>query len=295
MRHLLFLFLGAFLSHSLSATWLKINDADYVWGPFKIYNIALYSETGEYQVGTRPLMLSLTYAKPVDGRDFAISLARSWSNLGITLPDQEAVVDRLRKMMPNIRQSDKLSYIALEDRGYFILNDQVIPEEFNRDFNDAVVAVWLDERVEIGGKLLSRTQLSVVESKPTESKQIEPKETGETVSATMLETIHDEEQSAITEPEQAEEKAVESANPVSSEAEKAQSVPAAKVETTEKTVEAQQAEAVEIKPQTVEKAEHKEENKVENQEVKPTEPSYPNPEVEVFPPYDPIPFNLTPH
>lgn len=153
MRYL-FCIITLFISLSSSAQWMKISDEDYVWGPFKIYNISLFSENGSYSVGQRPLMLSLKYAKPVEGRDFAISLARSWSNLGITLPEQDSVVDKLRKIMPNIRKDDVLSYIALADRGYFILNDIVIPEEFNQDFNDAVVSVWLDPRVEIGRKLL---------------------------------------------------------------------------------------------------------------------------------------------
>ncbi|QLB21656.1 hypothetical protein A6B43_06020 [Vespertiliibacter pulmonis] len=143
---------------AVSANWKKINDIDYVWGPFTIYNLSLFSETGEYQKETRPVMLTLKYMKPVDGRDFAISLARSWSKLGITLPNQDEVVDRLRKIMPNIKKGDLLSYIALEDKGYFILNDTVIDEEFNRDFNNAVVAVWLDPRVEIGKALLAKQQ-----------------------------------------------------------------------------------------------------------------------------------------
>ncbi|MGX2957223.1 hypothetical protein ACWIW6_00195 [Ursidibacter sp. B-7004-1] len=144
------------LSATASAQWIKIKDADYVWGPFKIYNISLFSETGKYELNTRPVMLSLKYQKPVDGRDFAISLARSWSNLGITLPNQDDVVDRLRKILPDIKVGDTLSYIALENKGYFVLNDTVIAEEFNQDFNNAVVAVWLDPRVEIGKKLLSQ-------------------------------------------------------------------------------------------------------------------------------------------
>lgn len=143
------------------ANWQKISEADYIWGPFKIYNLSLFTETGEYQVGTRPLMLTLTYAKPVDGRDFAISLARSWSNLGITLENQDELVDRLRKILPNIKKNDKLSYIALSDKGYFVLNDTVIPEEFNQAFNDAVVSVWLDPRVEIGRKLLEGQKLKL--------------------------------------------------------------------------------------------------------------------------------------
>lgn len=160
MLRLIILSIFMLLPLSVSAQWQKINDVDYVWGPFKIYTLSLFSESGTYQQGERPLMLSLKYAKPVEGRDFAISLARSWSNLGITLPDQDNVVDRLRKIMPNIRQDDVLSYIALEERGYFILNDTIISAEFNQDFNNAVVAVWLDPRVEIGRKLLNQDKVA---------------------------------------------------------------------------------------------------------------------------------------
>lgn len=154
-------------SGTVSAQWKKINDVDYVWGPFTIYNLSLFSETGDYAENTRPVMLSLKYMKPVDGRDFAISLARSWSNLGITLPEQEKVVDHLRKIMPNIKKGDVLSYIALEDSGYFILNDTIIDAQFNKDFNDAVVAVWLDPRVEIGKALLSKIQKVTEMVKPS--------------------------------------------------------------------------------------------------------------------------------
>lgn len=156
MRHI-WLSFALFFATILPATakWVKIQDADYIWGPFKIYNVALFTETGESAPNERPLMLQFKYAKPVDGRDFAISLARSWSNLGINLPNQEEAIDRLRKILPDIKVGDQLSYIALPDKGYFLLNDYVVPAEFNGDFNHAVVAVWLDPRVDIGKKLLA--------------------------------------------------------------------------------------------------------------------------------------------
>lgn len=163
---------------SAEATWQKVNEADYVWGPFKIYNIALFSETGEYTPDTRPLMLTLKYVKPVDGRDFAISLARSWSNLGITLPEQDSVVDRLKKIVPNIKVDDRLSYIALNDRGYFVLNDSIIPEEFNTDFNNAILAVWLDPQTEMAGKLLSEKH-ETIESHEGSEPRTEPANTPE--------------------------------------------------------------------------------------------------------------------
>ncbi|WGE89539.1 chalcone isomerase family protein [Actinobacillus arthritidis] len=154
-KALLSLFL-ALLSGAAVAKWEKINDIDYTWGPFKIYNISLFTETGEYKADTRPIMLTLKYSKPVDGRDFAISVAKSWTNLGITLPEQDAVIDRLRKILPDIKSDDKLSYIALADKGYFVLNNQVIEQEFDQAFNNAMLAIWLDPKVEFSQKLITK-------------------------------------------------------------------------------------------------------------------------------------------
>lgn len=154
MRYkVLFTLLFSVFSQSTFANWEKINDLDYTWGPFKIYNITLFTENGEYQPQTRPLMLSLKYDKPVDGRDFAISIARSWASLDIKVPEQNKVIERLRKLLPDLKSGDLLSYIALEDKGYFVVNDQIIPEEFDKTVNDAIVAVWLDPRVDLSKKI----------------------------------------------------------------------------------------------------------------------------------------------
>lgn len=166
-----FLFLSFLFSNLAYANWHKVSEADYIWGPFKIYNLALFTETGSYTPNTRPIMLTLKYEKPVDGRDFAISLARSWQSLDITLPDQDKVVDKLKKTIPNIKEDDSLSYIALEDRGYFVLNDSIIPQEFNRDFNNAMLAVWLDPRVEIAQKLFSLEAHSQTEDENKEKSE----------------------------------------------------------------------------------------------------------------------------
>lgn len=149
MRFIFSVLLSLGLIANANAMWQKINETDYKWGPFKIYHIALFSESGEYAPDLRPLMLTLTYDKPVDGRDFAISIARSWANLEIKLPEQDKLIEHLRKTLPNLKPQDSLSYIALQDKGYFVHNDEVLPEEFNAEFNQAMLAIWLDSRVEL--------------------------------------------------------------------------------------------------------------------------------------------------
>ena len=173
----LFTLLFTLLSGNALSDWKKINDLDYTWGPFKIYNISLFTETGEYQPNIRPLMLSLKYDKPVDGRDFAISIARSWARLDINLPNQNAVIDRLRKLLPDLKEGDTLNYIALDNRGYFVVNDQVISEEFDKATNDAILAIWLDPKVELSHKLIAKktagTQnIHIAEYDPDDSDEI---------------------------------------------------------------------------------------------------------------------------
>ena len=72
-----------------SATWLPVGTVDYTWGPFHIYTITLYSENGQYQPDQRPLMLTLNYAKPVEGKNFSITLKKELSNIAPQVPAEE--------------------------------------------------------------------------------------------------------------------------------------------------------------------------------------------------------------
>lgn len=162
--------LFSLLVGTANANWTKINEVDYTWGPFNIYHITLFTETGEYADGVRPLMLTLQYKKPWAGRDFAVSLARTWNNLGIQLPEKEVdgLITHLRKTFPDIKPEDTLHYIALPDRGYFILNDKVVSNVFNKQFNDAIVAIWLDPKMDISRQLLDPAYKPKAEEKPQE-------------------------------------------------------------------------------------------------------------------------------
>lgn len=167
----------------VKANWEQVNSADYTWGPFKIYNITLFSETGEYHRDLRPLMLTLKYAKPVEGRDFAISLARSWANLGIDFPEKESLIDNLRKTFPDIKPNDTISYIALDDIGYFIFNDMILPETFEKHVSDAMLSIWLDPKVSMSRALTEK-------SKKTETTQVA--QPSPTVSVVNSDTPSDE-------------------------------------------------------------------------------------------------------
>lgn len=299
----LFTLLFTLFSSNAFSDWKKINDLDYTWGPFKIYNISLFTETGEYQPNIRPLMLSLKYDKPVDGRDFAISIARSWARLDINLPDQNAVIDRLRKLLPDLKPGDTLNYIALEDKGYFIVNNQVISEEFNKATNDAILAIWLDPKVELSHKLVMKKSAGTqnvhiaeydpdgldeinVASPLTEEKSTSNKE--------LLDSTASTTQAVDFEQENTNERIKIHKQPVVGVPSKAIVEPT-QTKTTEGTEEKQPAENVADAAKSgadqaidAEKTEQKpDEKKEETPEVDPK-----NPEIEIRPIEDPLPDNL---
>lgn len=299
----LFTLLFTLFSSNAFSDWKKINDLDYTWGPFKIYNISLFTETGEYQPNIRPLMLSLKYDKPVDGRDFAISIARSWARLDINLPDQNAVIDRLRKLLPDLKPGDTLNYIALEDKGYFIVNNQVISEEFNKTTNDAILAIWLDPKVELSHKLVMKKSAGTqnvhiaeydpdgldeinVASPLTEEKSTSNKE--------LLDSTASTTQAVDFEQENTNERIKIHKQPVVGVPSKAIVEPT-QTKTTEGTEEKQPAENVADAAKSgadqaidAEKTEQKpDEKKEETPEVDPK-----NPEIEIRPIEDPLPDNL---
>lgn len=137
--------ISALFSTALFSQWKMVGNADYNWGPFQIYTLSLYTETGTYQDHQRPLMLSFKYDKPVEGKNFAISLIKEIQALsGKENTDQWLA--ELQKIFPDFSPNDVLSYIALPDKGYFILNDTVLDYEFDENFTQAFMSSFLSPK-----------------------------------------------------------------------------------------------------------------------------------------------------
>lgn len=129
------------------ATWLPVGTVDYTWGPFHIYTITLYSETGQYHPHSnqRPLMLTLNYAKPVEGKNFAITIKKELSNIAphVSKEQQEQWAEKLEQTLPDFQPKDLLNYIALDNIGYFVLNDTVLEPQFDAAFSQTFLDIWL--------------------------------------------------------------------------------------------------------------------------------------------------------
>lgn len=136
------------LSTVVSAHWHQIGRADYNWGPFYIYTISLFSETGKYEYEQRPLMLTFNYGKPIEGKSFGINVIKDLEKLAIEDFSIDNYRVKLKSLFPDISPNDSLSYIALEDRGYFIFNDRVLDGEFDNIFSQAFISIWLSQNTD---------------------------------------------------------------------------------------------------------------------------------------------------
>lgn len=131
------------ISTALYANWQPVGKADYNWGPFHVYTVSLYSENGEYKENQTPVMLSVDYAKQVEGKNFAITLIKEMDALHIDNSKKEKWLKELQQTLPDFSPNDRLSYIVLENKGYFVLNDQVLEHQFDTEFNHAFMDLWL--------------------------------------------------------------------------------------------------------------------------------------------------------
>ena len=137
------LFILSLLPTALSAQWVNVGNADYNWGPFLVYSINLATENGEYKENQLPMMLSFKYEKPVEGKNFAISLIKEMEHLKADKAKMDLWLKAMQEIFPDFSPNAVLRYIALPDKGYFILNDSILDHEFEPEFSQMLINIWL--------------------------------------------------------------------------------------------------------------------------------------------------------
>ena len=137
------LFILSLLPTALSAQWVNVGNADYNWGPFLVYSIDLATENGEYKENQLPMMLSFKYEKPVEGKNFAISLIKEMEHLKADKTKMDLWLKEMQEIFPDFSPNAVLRYIALPDKGYFILNDSILDHEFEPEFSQMLINIWL--------------------------------------------------------------------------------------------------------------------------------------------------------
>jgi uncharacterized protein HI_1399 len=137
------LFILSLIPTALSAQWVNVGNADYNWGPFLVYSINLATENGEYKENQLPMMLSFKYEKPVEGKNFAISLIKEMEHLKADKSKMDLWLKAMQEIFPDFSPNAVLRYIALPNKGYFILNDSILDHEFEPEFSQMLINIWL--------------------------------------------------------------------------------------------------------------------------------------------------------
>ncbi|MEM1191259.1 MAG: chalcone isomerase family protein [Pseudomonadota bacterium] len=113
---------------------------------WSIYNSRLYTPTGSYREGDRPLRLDIEYLINVRRAALVERTGDEWDAMGRSHPQQEAWLTRLTELWPDIFKKDVLS-VVLDDanRSTFYHNGEQLGRIDDPDFGPQFVDIWLSE------------------------------------------------------------------------------------------------------------------------------------------------------
>ena len=139
--------ISALFSPVLFAQWTTGRQMLNTHGGHSMFTLsACILETGSYEKNERPLMFSIKYEKPVEGKNFAIALTKEMESQNLSKDDTTAWLKKMQEILPDFSPNDILNFVALADKGYFVLNDTVLDHEFDQKFTQAFIDVWLSDK-----------------------------------------------------------------------------------------------------------------------------------------------------
>jgi hypothetical protein len=113
---------------------------------WSVYDSRLYTETGNYQPGQRPLRLEIEYLIDVKAKQLAARTLKEWQDMGRQHPRQEAWIAQLETLWPDIRSGDVVALKLTEDnRAVFFHNGRRLGEVEDPDFGQQFVDIWLSK------------------------------------------------------------------------------------------------------------------------------------------------------
>lgn len=125
-----------------------------------VYDSRLYSLTGAFQEGQRPLRLEIEYLRAVDSSDLVEHTRKEWERTRSLTTAEREWLQVLARLWPDVGRNDILAF-ELDGQGVstFALNGQVLGEIDDPAFGERFVAIWLSpetSRPEMRLSLLGR-------------------------------------------------------------------------------------------------------------------------------------------
>jgi hypothetical protein len=112
-----------------------------------VYRSALYTPTGQYEEGLKPLQLRITYLRDIKAQQLVQQTAKEWRAQGVEHPNMTDWLAQLEALWPNVADGDTLILTVTEGgQSYFSFNERSLGEISDPDFGDLFAGIWLSPK-----------------------------------------------------------------------------------------------------------------------------------------------------
>lgn len=114
---------------------------------FKVFDSALFTETGEWQDPKTSFRYELTYARNISGGVLASQTAKEWDHLGFTDERQASWVEYLESIWPDVTEGDTITLdVDAVGVSRFYFNGEWLGVVEDPDFAPMFIAIWLSPK-----------------------------------------------------------------------------------------------------------------------------------------------------
>lgn len=112
------------------------------WMFWKLYDIRLFSNDGEYRENQYPLALAIEYSREIDASMLIESTVKEWQRLAVNW--KENWQQQLKGIWPSVSPGDELlMHVGPNGVSQFYFNEQPIGKILDPDFAPAFLSIWL--------------------------------------------------------------------------------------------------------------------------------------------------------
>jgi hypothetical protein len=113
---------------------------------WSIYDSRLYTPSGEYDAGERPLRLEIEYLMNIRAEALVDRTEKEWRKMGLEHPEQEDWLKRLESLWPDIEDGDVLTLdVNSDEEASFAHNGKHLGTIGADGFARHFLAIWLSE------------------------------------------------------------------------------------------------------------------------------------------------------
>ncbi|MFT7288520.1 MAG: hypothetical protein ACI87W_002642 [Halieaceae bacterium] len=134
----------AYVDQDTETTFRKVGEARLKVFFWSIYDSRLYTPSGSYVEGERPLRLDIEYLRNIKASDLVKRTHSEWKAMGREHPRQSEWLAQLGALLPDIRSNDVLSMeLHPDNAASFRFNGELLGRIEDRDFGQQFADIWL--------------------------------------------------------------------------------------------------------------------------------------------------------